>query len=462
MSPNRPSLRSFLKELAQRSPASIEIVDRTLDPHHELFGYVKGRESGDCPVIVAPQSPDGPVAAIVVGVCATRERLAMAMGVEPAASLDAFDTRVSSPGDVALVSNAPAQHTVRTGADVDLGQLPIGTHVIGQGGPFLTAAIGVARDPSGAHNLGIYRMMVHGRRCLSVSATPGSHLDQLIERARVEGRRLPFAAAIGNHPALMLAAQARNPLQVDTFAVASALVEQPIGVAPAVTVPLHVPADAEVVIEGEIDPGRALSDGPFGEFSGYLFGGPAWAFEVSAITTRERALYQDLHSVHREHLCLFNHPGRELRLRSSLREGGWRVEDLHLPDDTAGMYAYLAVSEDSREQAADIARHALGADSVLKIAVIVDDDVDIRDHAEILWAIATRARPEHDIVMLPEQPVTRFDPSADGHKRAGKLLIDATVPAIAHFPRRARSAAVEATPVGDALPTDQLGTYIDE
>jgi 2,5-furandicarboxylate decarboxylase 1 len=420
----RPDLRSFL---AERHAAGDHVLTMSagVSPELELSAMVKYHERPTPPLMLFPDV-GGSGVPVAVGLCATRERLAAAIGADDSEMVRSFRRRTAVGIASVVVADAPVQARVETAAP-DLGAWPFSTHVPGQGGPYLTAALGVVRHTEGGpHNLGIYRLMVRGRRELSVSTPPHSDLGRTIARARQDGEQfVDFAAVIGHHPALHLASQARNGPELDSYDVAGSLLRAPLAVTRAKTVDLLIPADAEVVIEGRIDVATTVAEGPFAEFSGYLAPGEGHPVAVSAITSRARPVLQDIHPVHREHLCLFGHPAREIAVLSALESAGIGVTSVRIPDDTAGMWVYVAMPAGSHDGAA-AARIAVSADPILKAAIAVGSDVDLTRHDEVLSVTASRAAVAEHVALVPGARSTRFDPSARGAATVTKLAIDAT------------------------------------
>jgi 2,5-furandicarboxylate decarboxylase 1 len=189
------------------------------------------------------------------------------------------------------------------GDDADLGRLPIPVHNELDGGPFLTAAVAVMRDPeSGRLNAGIYRHHVYDGKRMGVWFF-GSHDGGTIHRRHAErGEPTPIAIVIGHHPAFLMGAVSRVPGIGGEYDAAGAFLGESLEVVPAVTSDLLVPARAEVVIEGCILPDELAEEGPFAEWPGhYVGGGTKPVIEVDVITMRRDAIFQDIQASGREH-----------------------------------------------------------------------------------------------------------------------------------------------------------------
>lgn len=406
-------LRSFLRELTDNYPDEIVRVTREVSPVHELSAIVKLFEARGNPVIHF-ERVTGSQLPVVAGVCATRRRIARALGQSVESAVDHLVTCSKQPVEPDVVTTGPVKDIRHLGQAVDLAQLPICVHVPKQGGPYITAGIGLVRNPeTGTLNMGIYRMMVKTRNRLTITTSLGHHLGQAIHRGWESNQPVEFAIVIGHHPALAIASQAKSSLSEDSIALAGALLKEPVAMTPAETVDLNVPAYAEVVMEGRILPNELDEEGPFGEFTYYYEGERnAYVCEITAITHRTDACYVDLHPTHSEHRNLWLFPGREAWLRESLREVLPNTTAVHIPSEGAGMHAYIAIAKQHDADGVRALTVTLGLDSYIKHATVVDSDIDIFDRGEILWATAVRFQADRDMILLPNSSGISTDPSA--------------------------------------------------
>ena len=206
----------------------------------------------------------------------------------------------TAPVDPVLVASGPCKDVVLRDADVDAaGGIDLFPHPISTPGfdpaPFLTSPYWVTKDPeTGTYNVGIYHGRLKGPRRVGLQMdTPSQHIAIHLAKARRLGRRLPVAVVLGAVPAVGLASVQKVPFGVSEYAVAGGLMGEPLELVRCETVDLEVPAHAEIVIEGEIDPGRVEPEGPFGEASGYM-GAPTMSpvLEISCITHRRSPVVQ--------------------------------------------------------------------------------------------------------------------------------------------------------------------------
>jgi 2,5-furandicarboxylate decarboxylase 1 len=350
--------------------------------------------------------------------------------------LRTFITRaLGNPIKPVTVQHAPAQEVVlRTG--FDLGKLlPVLRHAPGDGGRFITAGVVICRDPeSGVCNASYHRLQVVGPDRLAIKLDYGRHLRLAFERAQKKGEALPIAICLGTDIALQYTAATMGsqlPENMDELAVAGGLSGQALAITQGVIVPLPVPAETEIVIEGHIQPSETVSEGPFGEFVGFAApAAPAPVIHVSAVTHRRQPIYPAINGYGRETVML-----RKYVLEASLLKAVQPAVPIVVDADmtAGGLHRFHAIIQVKKTLPAHegLQRNAiLAAFAALKdldLVIVVDEDIDIRDWNDVEYALATRMEASRDLIVIPE---------ARGHEyvRAGrngiraKLGIDATVP----------------------------------
>lgn len=445
-------LRSHLVSL-EAAGERIVRVSRPVSLDRELSAVVKHLESRGNPVVIF-ERVRGSTMPVIVGVNGTRRRIGLALDCTPDELTDAYLERLARPIEPVEVANGPVKEVRMVGADVDLGRLPIPTHAADDSGPYLTSGVGLARDPdSGAVNAGIYRMEVRGRNRLTVGADVGADLSRIVARRAELGARQEFAVVLGHHPALMIASQAHVPLDQDTLAVSGAILGRPLAMVAGESIGELVPARAEIVIEGFFLGTDRVQDGPFGEFPYYYNSYDGFVLEVTAITHRHDAIFQDVHNVHPEHRNLSIVPNREAELLATLRRSFGNVRACHILAASAGLHAYISMQPRREGEAKRAIMLALGSTVYLKQVVAVDLDIDIWDLEQLQWAVATRSQPDRDWFMIPYSIGHGSDPSSygydtrtprggpnavhDNHALTTLVGIDATMPVQAPYAKRA-------------------------
>lgn len=438
-----PDLGSYIDQLRERG--QLVQVRRPVSGQFELSAVVKALEPAGAPAVLF-SDVIGSELSVVSGLFGTRERIALALGVPVREAHDHVLDCIRRPVPVTHVAGpAAVQEVVQTGADVDLDALPIGVHSREDSGRYLTAAVALVRDPvTGCTNTGIYRLMVAGRNRLTVNAAPDHDLGRILAAAAAAGRDVEVAIVVGHHPAYAIASQLKHDTRTDSHEVVGALLGQPLEVVRAATVDLDVPAGAEIVLEGVIRTSEVIPEGPFGEFTYYYGEARAPICEITAVTRRREAIFHDLHPTHAEHRCLWLFPGREARLLEAVRASVPSTGAVRIPFHGGSLSAYVSIDKRHESDGKQALLAAFARDHFLKHVIVVDDDIDVLDDLEVLWALNVRFQAGADLVQLPATKGIRMDPSAvklqvDGRPQAvtDKLGFDATRPVATSFPERA-------------------------
>jgi UbiD family decarboxylase len=362
---------------------------------------------------------------VATNVMSRRATLAGALGIETARLLPELAAREAKAIAPSVVSDAPVQDVVITADALDVARdVPQVVHSERDAGAYITAGIYLARHPAtGVYNASWNRTQLVGGDRMRVRMMPPQHLGQYQAAAESAGQPLPAALVIGAPPALMLAASSKIPIEADELAIAGGWQGAPLRVVPAKTVPLWVPADAELVIEGEIVPNLREEEGPFGEFmDAYVDVGRNHVFRARALTRRRDAIYHVIIAGGTEDLAL---------LSLMLQVEVWkavsphaRVVDIGNPGQLLGCVVAIAKNNDDEAKAA--MRAALDAHRWMKFVVVVDADVNPHDAEEVLWAIHTRFAP--DSGFLHERGTAGFPRPDVAALHTGKLALDATYP----------------------------------
>ncbi|HEY3209988.1 MAG TPA: UbiD family decarboxylase [Actinomycetota bacterium] len=439
-------LRTFLARLEQRAPDELVRVTRPVDPKFELPGVVRRLQSNSRYPLIMFENVKGARLRAISNVLGSERLLAEALETTPQELTRTYIQREDRRLPVKEVTDAPVQEVVLRGDDVNLYEMPIVTNCEKDSGAFITGGITSVRVPdTTGHNSGIYRMQIHSRNTLGMSYEKHTHIGTIHRSVEARGEPLEAVTWVGHHPACLLGCQSKIPFGEDEFEVMGGLLEEPLEVVKAVTVDVMVPAKAEVVFEGRILPGPRLPEGPFGEFTWYYgLERPSPIMEVTAITFREDALYHHLFAAHPEH-NLTGRLGRESILYKRVRATVPSVTDVYMPmSGLCRFHAYVQIKKEYDGAGRLAALSALSSDPFVKLAVVVDDDVDIHNEAEVLWAIATRTQPDRSTFFIPESATSRLDPASysiwsrwEKDTMNTKWAIDATKPVEAPFEERA-------------------------
>ena len=337
------------------------------------------------------------------------------------------------------IGSAPCQEVVLTGDDIDLGQLPIQTCWPGEPAPLITWPLIVTQgpDPKGdkqdSFNLGIYRLQVTGRNTTLMRWLKHRGGAQHHQRWKGAGKRepLPVAAVIGADPGTILAAVTPVPDTLSEYQFAGLLRGKKVELVNCKTVPLKVPAEAEIVLEGHVSLDDYGDEGPYGDHTGYYNSVERFpVFTLSAITMRRQPIY----------LSTFTGrpPDEPSMLGEALNEVFIplfqqqfpEIVDFWLPPE--GCSYRIAVVSMKKAYAGHAKRVMMGVWSYLrqfmytKWVIVVDADIDARNWKDVMWALSTRMDPARDITVIENTPIDYLDFASPVSGLGSKIGLDAT------------------------------------
>jgi len=442
------SLGEFLRALEQSG--DLVRVAASVSPRLEISEIADRAVKGGGPALLF-ENVQGSRFPVAINTFASRERMRSALGIgsweewderldfflDPRPPEGLLDKLRAIPKVTELaavfpktVRSAPCQEIVASGDAVDLNELPVLTCWPQDAGPFITMPLVITRDPkSGKTNVGMYRMQVYDR------ATTGMHWQKHKDGAgqargyEREGRRMEVAVAIGCDPATVFSAIAPLPPGVSELLFAGFLRGEGVPLVRAKTVDLMVPAEAEFVLEGYVDPAERRREGPFGDHTGfYSLDDDFPVFHVTAITRRERPVYLTTIVGRPPMEDGFMGEAVERLFLPLVKKTIPEIRDLYLPVE--GIFHNLAiVSIDKRYPGhARKTMHAIWGTGQLmftKTIVVVDADVDVRGGKELLWRVLTAIDPERDVEIV-HGPVDELDFASRLPCYGSKLGVDAT------------------------------------
>lgn len=404
-------------------------VKREVDPRFEVAAIASRMDPGPALLFESVKGYDLPV---VIGTDGDRGRIAASLGVSTLQLTERYADSIAHPMPPQYVETGPVKEVIRT-TDIDLqAEMPVLTHYEHDGGPYLTTGIVVAEDAEqGIRNVSYHRLQVTGPDEMRGLIVP-RHLRRMLEAAESEDRPVPVAIVLGMDSAERLAAATWGsaiPLGFDELSIAGALKGAPEELVPCETVPVHVPAQAEIVLEAEILPGVRLPEGPFAEFTGnYGRRTESPVFRIRAITRRSDALCQCLVAFTSEHHNLLGLPYEPVVL-STLRGLLPYTEAVHITAGGCGKFhAVVRIRKRHEGDGKDAIIAALYAIRDIKLVTVVDDDVDPFNPRDVEWAVATRFRADRDLVLIEGAKGNELDPSTGDRAITAKLGMDATKP----------------------------------
>jgi UbiD family decarboxylase len=384
---------------------------------------------GRSPMVIF-ENVEGSRFPVLMNLYGSRSRFAAALGVPPSRLLESWGGADAAPIPPQRVDTGPVLDVVLEGKDVDLAYLPIMRHFVEDGGKYVTNAMYVAKDPeTGVRNASFHRLQVNGPRRFGTSLHSRRHLWNYARKAVAMGLdRLPVAVVIGCHPLITFGSGLwKGPIEADEYAIAGGFLGEPLRVVAGVTGPVEIPAAAEIAIEGNLLLGADEDEGPFGEFTGYASErSTRHALEVTAILHRRDAIYQSIvPGISDEHTLLLgvSQEARQLRM---LRVQFPNVTAVSYPKSgTRLLHTYISVKDVAAGQARNIAMAAFGDNLSLKLVIVVDDDVDVHNEEEVMWAVCTRFQADSDLDVVRNAMAATLDPS-NRNGQSAKLMIDAT------------------------------------
>lgn len=417
-----------LREVIERQINSgyLREVSQPVDPVHELASVAHAVEERLHAGALFRQVKGYPNVSVLSGMFVTYEAVANSLGVELSQLKRRILEALSDPLPPSPHQRDPLKRVVSAGEDVDLLTVPIPTHAPRDAGPYVTAGMVVSRDPKdGRMNYSYHRMLRLDRNHLSIMINPGRHLDDYRLTAEKTDRSLPVVAFVGVHPAIMLAAAMRYP--GDELEIAGRLLGQPVETVAFGADGLLAPAYSEYVLEGNIDLTERVVEGPMGEFSG-LYGAKSeeYLFEIERISHRPNPIYQTILPAGAEHRVIGASLPREPVLLQGARGVSPEVQDVYIPPYGGGLLAVVVFDPRYAGQAKNVGLAALAAYTTIKIAIVVNSDIDVYRPEELIWAILTRAELQGDLTLLPRFLGHPMDPAAvEG--LVTKAVVDATV-----------------------------------
>jgi UbiD family decarboxylase len=367
---------------------------------------------------------------------ASRQSYALALGVAPDEINDTWVKALVNPIPPTIVTKAPCQEIVRKGDEVRLSDLPIPVWTPGKDvGPYITTSVFTRDADTGNQNTGIYRTKVRDENHVVVNLNPRRHGHNQVSTYLDRGQPAPIAWVIAAEPAVHLASVAALQKGVEEMAVAGGLKGAPVELVKCLTSDIYVPANAEIVIEGEVLPGEMDEEGPFGENLGYMSPkSKKPVARITAITHRKDAIYYGITSQMppSESTVLQSTANAALTLKILRHDlGEESVHDLHYDLTFGGQMAHGIISMTPQHpgHAKKIGRMAAEISSLKRITV-VDSDVDIRDPVHMEWAMNARYNPRADTTIIDDVYIRMaMDPATprDGGVQLGsKVVIDAT------------------------------------
>ena len=454
---------SSLRDFIDRLEAEGRLV-RVTTPVNTVFEITEIQtrlmaEAGPAVLFERPLRPDGRESSIPVlaNLFGTVERVAWGMGREPddLRSLGeqlAFLRQPEPPGGwreavgmlpllktvMAMkpktVRSAPCQEMVMRGVDVNLGDLPIQTCWPGEPAPLITWPL-VVTEGKGGFNLGIYRMQVTGRnttimRWLKLRGGAGHHAEQAAQGGETPAP-LPAAAVIGADPGTIIAAVAPVPETISEYQFAGLLRGEKVALVDCKTVPIKVPANAEIVLEGHVSLTDFAEEGPFADHTGYFNAADRFpVFTITCITMRRNPIYLSTFTCRPpDEPSILGEALNDVFVPLLIQQFP-EIVDFWLPPEACSYR--VAVVSIRKSYPGHARRIMMAVWSYLrqfmytKFVIVVDADIDARNWTDVLWAISTNVDPARDVTVIENTPIDYLDFASPEPGLGSKMGIDAT------------------------------------
>ncbi len=414
-------MREYLEKL--RRQGELLVVDREVDPRFELAAVTdKVQRTLGKPVLF--ERVRGSAMPVATNLYGTRERLAGILEITGPGFCRQWNSKMSlRSSSGCFIESVPTPSDLETGS---IGDLPLITYCEREVAPAITSAIFLAKEPDlGVHNLSFARAMYVSDGELRVGLAPNHDLAGYHKKAESQGKPLEAAILIGTQPEVFLAAVERVLYEVDELQVAAQLQGRPVELRSCRHIDLQVPIATEIVIEGRFLPNERRPGGPFGEFMGYYQPeGPKAIFEVLGVSWRSGAVF---------HSIISGSPEENLTSALSVaaniyqRVSGLLPGILEVACQPFRLHTVVQIKQQYEGHSRQVLLAAMGAEPTwCKVCTVVDEDVDLYNMDDVMWAFLTRARPDESVMVLPGIPSLLRDPQYK--KTRGCVGIDATAP----------------------------------
>ena len=448
-------LRDFIKGLEKRG--ELKRISTEVDPYLQVTEISDRTLKKEGPALLF-ENPKGHTIPMLTNLFGTTKRVALGMGQEDINSLrkvgellaflkepeppkgvrDAFENFPAYKQVLNLspkiIRKPPCQEVVIEEDDIDLGKYPIQTCWPGDAGPLVTWPLVVTKGPNkDRQNLGIYRQQVIGKNKLIMRwlSHRGGALDFKEWQEAFPGKPFPVSVVLGADPATILGAVTPVPDNLSEYAFAGLLRGKRSRLSKCLTNELQIPASAEIILEGVINPGETADEGPFGDHTGYYNEVETFpVFTVKKITQRENPIYHSTYTG--------RPPDEPAILGVALnevfvpifRKQFPEITDFYLPPE--GCSYRMAVVTMKKQYPGHAKRVMMGVWSFLrqfmytKFIIVTDDDVDARDWKDVIWAMTTRMDPARDTVFIENTPIDYLDFASPVAGLGSKIGFDAT------------------------------------
>jgi phenylphosphate carboxylase beta subunit len=434
-------LRDFIKKC--EAEGELKRIKAEVDWNLEMSHIAKLNEEAGGPALLFEKVKDYSTS-VLSSVCTTTSRLALIMGMPKNSSLvelmREWVKRAQNKIPPKFVATGSCKENILKGDQINLLKFPVPKVFPRDGGRFFgTTASTISRDPEkGWLNIGVYRLQALDQKTLGVQFIKGKHADLMLQQCKAMKKPMPVAVIIGGDPLMFLMGAARFPAFESEFDFAGAIRGEPIEVVKGETVDLPIPANAEIVVEGEVDPEAMKPEGPFGEYTGYYSGigtTPRNFIKINCIAHRNDPIFWFTtvgRAVTDTHMTMALTYGATLwQELEAMRIPG--IKAIYCPPEGAGRFvAIISVKQMYPGHANQVGTAAISTEMGaygLKTVIVVDEDIDPWDLPRVLWALSFRFQPSRAQIINRGRS-TPLDPSLPVDQRdiTSRIIMDATIP----------------------------------
>lgn len=434
-------LQSFLSRIEREFPQHLLKIEKEVDPLlFEVSAIIKHLINQNThPIVlfkhtknVNRNKSDFPV---VDNVFSTRELCALALDLPPeksdmALSLE-FSRREAQKIEPVVVNRkeAPVKEVIKLAEEVDIRELPAARYHEMDVGPYLTMVDVMKGEDGDFYDVSFVKHLILDSNTMTVSLhhTLRKHLLYILEGNEAKNLPTPIIIVLGHHPAFFLGAGAIKEFGNNDYETIGSFLQEPLRLTASETwgEKFLVPADAEIIIEGEVIPKKREIQNPFGEFSGYYQPQCLMpVMTVKAMTYKKNAIMQGVFPGHNSHFNMGSIP-KEGSIYNEIKKVAPGVVGVHLPHSGTGrLSCYVSINKKREGDAKQAGMMPFLLSGQIKFVVVIDDDVNIFDEREVMWAIITRLNLSRGVDIIKNMP--RYD----------RVLIDATKPLDVPFPEK--------------------------
>ncbi|HHW02317.1 MAG TPA: UbiD family decarboxylase [Thermoanaerobacterales bacterium] len=434
-------LRHFINKVKELAPEElVEINERVYPANYEVNTFLDiFKDKGKFPMILfnnVEKLNGGKFEGRLITSAdpGSYRRAAIAFGLEldKTSSKDVIEelgkrAQVAVKPMIISEKEAPIKEVVRTGKDADVGELPLLMHFAEDAKPgWFTPIVAFKHPDTGRYNLAYHRTLYHGPQRVTIKISPEHelHAGQYYNRAQELNQPLPFACILGHHPGFYQGAAIRTPIAMDEYEQVGGVLGQPLRLTASTTWgdKFLIPADAEIVVEGEMWPGERDNEGMFGEWPRYYGCQTRQPVgRITAINMRKDAIFQAIWTSYHMLEDIAHSVGLQAWLKS-------KYPRVIAASSLFHTWAIISMKKKAEGEPLRVANMALAYGEHVKYVIVVDEDINPFDLREVYWAISMRVQPDDRVQILKNVKSNRNDPSTVHPMKGSVMIIDATEP----------------------------------